>query len=353
MKMLLQRYLWFGLFFNVACAHNIQKQDNTKKDAWTWLYSRIFTESELGVHANRSQVFFLKENVPLFSQLIFSWNALRPQKGYFSFAVQVRNAQTGRWGAWHRMVDWGAAVQRSYTSKSDGVSGYDFVRLEVDEGTLADGFRIKVVAHDGVSLPLLKACAVSLTHFNNFKPEVIDQQLKSLSSVHIRNVPMMSQFALDHPKNDAICSPTSCSMLTSFLLKKPVDPLDFAQKSFDDGLGIYGSWSLNMAHAFERCNGEFLFFAARLNSFGRLHQRLKRGMPVVVSVRGPIQGGALPYRNGHLLVVVGWDSKKREVIVHDPAFKSDSETVRRYRIKDFLEAWERSRRLAYLVEEMS
>ena len=147
-----------------------------------------------------------------------------------------------------------------------------------------------------------------------------------------------------------MCSTTSCSMLVSFLMNTMVDPLDFAQHSLDSGLNAYGSWPFNVAHAFELCGGKYFFSVARLPSFRELHHHIYRGIPVVVSVRGYLQGAPKVYSNGHLLLVVGWDAKRKQVICHDPAFKKSRKTLKRYDIASFLSAWERSHRLAYIAE---
>lgn len=346
MKSMVRLYtLWLLL---LVCSVRAQ-QSNASED-WTRLYFQIFPTEQLDLLKDRTYVVFSKESINRFSQLVFSWNAIRPRTGYFSFWVQVRSANSKRWGNWHHMVDWGADFQRSYQDKTDGMAHYNHVRLEMDRGHEGDSFRIKMMRHGGARLDNIKAFAVSCSNLDLFKSETVNKQIKRLPSVHIKHVPTISQFALDHPKNDCICSPTSCSMLAGFLTQHYVDPLSFAEKSFDSGLGVYGSWPFNMAHSYEVCGGAYCFFTARLSNFASLHHRLTQGVPVVVSVRGPLQGAAAPYRSGHLMIVVGWDAKNQEVIVHDPAFKSDYDTVKRYAIADFLEAWERSRRLAYLAE---
>lgn len=317
---------------------------------WAHLFSKTFSENEMEENKEKLQLNFSKEDVQPFSQLIFSWNSFRPRKGFFSFYVSARDAQSGKWGNWHRMADWGVGVQRSYLSKSDQYSHYHFVRLELEPNSLSDAFRIKIVPNEGAQLKYIKSMAVSVANLHEFKAETINQEMLKLPSVHVQNVPMIAQFALEHPQNDSICSPTSCSMLTGFLLQRPVDPIEFASKAYDQGLGVFGSWPFNMAYAFELCDGAYRFYTARLNSFARIHQRLKAGMPVVVSVRGPLEGAERPYKNGHLLVVVGYDAKNREIIAHDPAFKTDRETEKRYPLKSFLQSWERSRRLAYVAE---
>jgi hypothetical protein len=139
-------------------------------------------------------------------------------------------------------------------------------------------------------------------------------------------------------------------MLTGFFSKKHVDPLDFGQKAFDSGLDTYGNWPFNVAHCFELCGGGHFFSVARLPSFRHLYKFLRQKKPVAVSVRGKLKGAPKIYDKGHLLLVVGWDAKKRQVICHDPAMQKNKKVVKKYDIESFLSAWERSRRLAYIAE---
>ena len=136
-------------------------------------------------------------------------------------------------------------------------------------------------------------------------------------------------------------------------MSKQIDPIDFAEKSHDKGLDKYGSWPFNMAHAFELSQGKILFAVTRLHSFKNLHDHLCKGIPVVVSVRGHIHGAPRVYHNGHLLVVIGYDSKTREVICHDPAVPDSKLVKKRYELKNFIQAWERSHRLAYLADPIT
>jgi|SRR5579872_449478 len=315
---------------------------------WVSMFHKKLTEDDLQAAVNNTLV-FTKADVPEFSQLMFSWNAMRPQKGFFTFFVQVRNSLTKKWSTWHRMIDWGAGVQRSYESKGDSFSQYVHVRLEMKR-YLADAFRIKIIAHHQASLDLLKGFAVTISNKNAFKPELLSKDIELLPSVTVKNVPRISQFALNHPDSGRICSPTSCTMLMRYLTGCVIDPIDFAEKSFDHGLGAYGSWPFNMAHAFEESEGKNWFFNTRLNSFLELHAQLSRNIPVVVSVRGSMAGAPRPYPKGHLLIVVGWDAKTQQVICHDPASETDHHTLQRYKFRDFVRAWELSHRLVYWVE---
>lgn len=321
--------------------------------AWTWMYSKKFAESPRAGNGNKKSLFFMQDNVSPFTQLIFSWNALRPKQGHFSFYVQVRDAATKKWGSWHRMVDWGKDVQRSYLSKSDGFSSYVHVRLETDNKKNADAFRIKVEPQKSAPLSLVRNVSVALSDFNNFKVESHKNVDSSLGSIHLSNIPSIAQFALEHEDKGRICSPVSCSMVVHYMTGQYKDPLDFAAGVFDVGLGVYGSWGCNMAHAFEHSDGKTHFFVRRMNTFADIHQQLVQALPVVVSIRGSLPGALKPFPHGHLMVVVGWDSNAREVLCHDPASDNHDTVFKRYPLEHFLRAWESSHRLAYIVEPMS
>lgn len=341
--------------YSVISAKNVQKNKVKNKEAqnteqWTWFHRKVFSDQEQQENTVKSHLAFAKTDLPKFNQLVFSWNALRPQKGHFTFYAQVRNPKTQKWSKWHQMAIWGAQKQKSFETDPDHMSSYHHVRLE-SKPLLSDGFAIKVEAHEGANLNQLKSFAVNLANLQLFSSEK-ENNIPGLASVIIKGVPKYCQFELDHPRNDGLCSPTSCAMLTAYLLSKQVDPIDFAEKSHDSGMDKYGSWPFNMAHAFERCEGKILYAVKRLNSFKDLHHQLAKGMPVVVSVRGQIQGAPRPYKNGHLLVVIGYDMFTKEVVCHDPAVTSSVQVRKKYPIKSFLQAWERSHRLAYCADRI-
>lgn len=320
---------------------------------WTWLNKKQFTARERLMHKQVGQAVCSSSDVPLFTQLVFSWNAFRPVYGYFSFHVRVRDAATKCWSGWHKMIDWGNGIQRSYASKADSIAQYHHVRLEVASPSKADAFAIRIESHEGADLSLVHACTVNCTDFTAFVSEVHSVESQPFSSILVHGVPVLSQFEVKHPRNDGLCSPTSCTMLTGYLLKKELDPHVFAESSFDHGLDQYGSWPFNTAHAFAACDGKVGFAVGRLNSFAGIYQRLMKGIPVVVSVRGALAGAPKTYPHGHLLVVVGYDAKVKQVLCHDPAAPTAAQAQQRYALTDFVRAWERSKRLSYLAEPMT
>ena len=318
---------------------------------WTRSYRKVFSTQEQQHYDAQSQCTFERSQVMPFSQLIFSWNAVRPASGSLIFYAQVRDKESQKWGSWHKMMSWGRTTQKSYEDKkkSGSLSSYHFVRLEVDKESLADAFRIRVEREQGAKLSLLRSFVVSVTNLTAFVPEKMNE-LQELASVVVKGVPVVSQFMLDHSQADRLCSPTSCSMVASFLGKKTISPLLFADGVYDEGLGVYGSWPFNTAQIFEALQEKVSASVVRMDSFKQLHTQLIKGMPVVVSVRGSLRGAPKSYDNGHLLVVVGWDAQRREVVCNDPAHKTHAEVRSQYLLSDFLAAWERSRRLTYLIE---
>jgi hypothetical protein len=331
-----------GILF-IACisTHDIR--------AW----SQTYTIQPLlkSVITEKNKDFYAVERTSLtpFTQLIFSWNAYRPEKGYFSFWVQGQDNSTGLWSSWHKMMVWGNGIQCSYISVPDTIAEHVHVRFEARHGKKCSGFRIKIEAHEGADLCCIQSITVNCADFTKFKAENA-QDIMYEKSVHIHGIPRKSQWRVRHPEKHRLCSPTSCAMILESLTKRKCDPAAFASFIYDAGLDSYGSWPFNTAYAFERSKGKYWYSVVRYTSFGDIYKQLLRGLPVVVSVRGMLQGAPKTYDSGHLLVVVGYDVKARAVICHDPAFERNSQTLHRYSLHNFLQAWEASRRLAYHIE---
>jgi hypothetical protein len=324
---------------------------------WTWTYNKDLVQefAHKHTHYRTRQWCWIQRTQNYFSELIFSWNALRPIRGYYSFWIRVRERNTKQWYAWHEMARWGTdaqgnILQKSFTSKHRLGTHYAHVRLEMPKSRVADAFEVKIKAHSHACLANIRGIAVNTYDFSKFVSERIPAcytRLRKLASVYLAQVPRKSQMNLKHPQYRSLCSPTSVSILLSYLLDKTIDACAVARGVFDQGLKIYGSWPFNIAHAFEVAQGSIFFQVERLHSFKTLHSLLCQGIPVIVSVRGALKGAPLHYEQGHLLVVVGWNQRFGKVLCHDPSFKSDHATAVAYDLDEFLAAWERSKRLAY------
>ncbi len=319
---------------------------------WAHIYHKIVAPRDIAVAEKDRALVFVKQDVPMFSQLLLSWNAQRPEKGHFAFFVRAHNVHTKEWGAWHRMIEWGNEKQRSFESKSDGFTKYVHVRLETEPLQLADGFCIKVVGAKGASFSRMKSLSVTVANLRTFVSENHAHVAKKCTTARIENVPKISQISIDHVDSKRICSPVSCTMLSEYVTKRKGCPVTFAINSFDKGLDSYGSWPFNIAHLYEQADGSIRCYSTRLNSFKDIHTHLMKGIPVVVSVRGSIPKAPQPYRYGHLLIVIGYDASTQDVLCHDPAKEGHHNVEQRYALKDFLQAWEASHRLAYMVEPL-
>ncbi len=314
--------------------------------SWTGHFQKIFRHPEPTKRLITISSSKEPWHVPHFRQLICSWNAHRPRRGHLRFFARVRNKATSQWLSWHKIAEWGSHTQKSFSNAAKG-SSHHFVRLELDQDLLADAFEIKVHASHGAHLKDMAMVSVTVARPESMAPESATH-FKKLPSVLI-HCPAISQFLVDHPDAHRICSPVSSTMLVSYLTGKRINPISFAEKSYDHGLKVYGNWAFNAAHAFEQVQGSHYIAVARLGSWSDLHALLQKKIPIVVSIRGELAGAPKPYPEGHLLLVIGYNNRTQEVICHDPAQPEAALVKTAYALEPFLRAWERSHRLAYIA----
>ena len=287
-----------------------------------------------------------------FTELILSWNAIRPQKGKLSFWICLKN---GRWTEWGKIAEWSSNDQKSFSSLKNPFVHIKHTRAELQKKSIATDYKIKVIAEKGAKIDLVRAVFINTVDLSKFCK---NKKLSSLSSVSIPNVPVASQWWVDHRRSKDFCSPTSISIVSKYLRSKSssiVAPKGFssevellAQNSYDSSLDIYGNWLFNVAQAYSSSKEKAFFRIERLNDFSDLHALLEKKIPVAVSIRGSIDGGAWPYNNGHFVVVTGWNKKTKKITCIDPAFRNRKEIVRHYDSSSFIDAWSRSRNLSYV-----
>jgi hypothetical protein len=315
--------------------------------------NHVITKGEL---KNRSEYIWEEPWTKPFNELIISWNAKRPKVGKYTFYVSLKN---GKWSPWKRLAEWGAGSQKTFVNTKDRFIHTKHVRVETQRKVRARGFRVKVVTKNGAPLESVKALFASLSRLNQFH---IDSFPYHFSSKLIKNVPRCSQMWVDHERCGDFCSPTSTSIIVRYLnqkmdgnKKKKYLQLrgqvkSFAKRTHDDSyLDIHGNWILNVAEAYGDTGCRAFFKTVRLNSFKELYGYLRRNIPVAVSVRGWLKGGYKNYKDGHFIVVVGWNQKKQAVLCVDPVFRNARKMLRAYRVKDFMKAWGRSKNLSYIA----
>lgn len=307
--------------------HRELTSSDTKTDTFTWQ---------------------VPETVP-FDELLVSWNAVRPSLGEYAISIKVK---CNDWSEELSYAVWAANLQRTFASESSSqqvCTNED--TIELLNGAKATGFSVKVEARNGASLAGISCLHAAFCDVQKTKAKNGDILSFSGNESIILQVPARSQMALKHTRNDSFCSPTATSALVSYLAGKDVPALDFAVHVWDEGSDIYGNWIFNIAESFERLRDPWRCYVARLDSFEPIYERLKRGIPSVVSVRGPLHGSAMPYDTGHLIAIIGYDAESKSIICIDPAFPTDAETIVRYEARDFLQAWCRRGQIAYLFEK--
>lgn len=319
----------------------------TDNQGWSTSYEILFSEKSKKKNNSLQEIYVEKMAIQSGTQLVFGWNARRPETGQFTFFVRLHNAQTGQWSSFHKVVEWGGLSQTSCSNTAE-FSKFLYARLEIDKGSTIDGFGIQVVTNEPNIIGMLDALFVTVTDFDAFVPERVSADFFKRESFCVDGVPVVSQILLMHPRASGLCSPTSCAIVASTLLGRSVDALEFADYCYDKGLDIFGNWPFSTAHLYEHVYKHAYIYPMRLASISALYDLIKKQRcPVVVSVKGTIKGGAKPYPKGHLLVVIGFDPARKKVICHDPAFREINKVRCEYDVHDFVQAWERSHRMTY------
>jgi len=278
-------------------------------------------------------------NLTPFDQLIICWNGQKPTTGSWKISVQI--FQDGTWQQAAPYMTWAGPQQGSFDIKAQDT-------IDIPKEATATGFRAIIEGVDGANLR-------ALTALHAYTKEAAAPSNEATLDQSIRlSVAPLSQIALQDPISERICSPTSTLATVRYLLNSQAsDPLTFAGSVYDKPADLYGNWVLNVAEASHLLGPNFRVYAARKVPFQTIISQLQKGIPVVVSIKGPITGGARPYLNGHLLVVTGYDPVQKRVHVMDPAFPTDQECTTSYALEDFLEAWGRRGQTAYLFERKS
>lgn len=294
-------------------------------------------------------------SLPPFTDLVASWNCTTPAGTFVELSVQVRVQGTwSRWFSYGKWADGGANVG-SVKGQRDDKALLDVDLLRVLAGS-ADAVRFKLhltrtatgTADSRFQIPgdPLTGPRVRLVAFTVSPVDPVPEPY-----VHV-DVALHVPFRAQLPIPDIgriICSPTSLAMVMHYYGHNE-DTEQVAAGARDNGAGIYGNWSYNVAYAGER---GFTAWVERCSSFEDVKEYLKRGVPVTASIRtakdDPLPGAVMPYPAGHLLVVTGLAEEDGEpyVLVNDPAAHSDDDVPRRYPLERFLPTW---RNVIYVVQ---
>jgi hypothetical protein len=294
-------------------------------------------------HLRDVQTEWIQEDCGLFNELIVTWNGKRPSSGQYLFYVKLKLES---WSPYLLYGLWGHREQASFASSIEGcpVRVYQDV-VEVSNQQKASGFAVLIVCENGASLKDLYSLHVYTNQQHAIDRSDLEERFLRLP------MPGLSQMVLSHPRAKDLCSPTSTTAVIHYLGKSSLNPVSFADLVWDQSFDIFGNWVLNLAQASSEMGPSWECWVQRLSGFSDIYERLARGDPVVVSVRGPLIGSAQPYAKGHLLVVIGYNPAPKNVLCMDPAFPLDSQTLVSYPLQDFMEAWKRRGMIAYIWQK--
>jgi len=277
-----------------------------------------------------------------FNEMLISWNALRPSSGHY--VILSRVLINNQWSPWLLYAVWGSQEQFSFHDSHPSSPVRSFQdQVEILDNQLATGFCIRVEACNGANLENFYDLYASTSNIGTPWP-TYSAPHHSISLP----VPKISQLCLPHPRSRSFCSPTSTTAVIQHLLSHhQLCPMQFANQVYDAGFDIYGNWSFNVAQAFVELGSEWHCFCARMPHIEWLWRSLQNKWPVVISIKGSLPRTFLPYKEGHLIVIRGFDAKTKQFLCMDPAFPSNDQTEVVYPWQELMQVWQNRHYLTY------
>ncbi len=297
-----------------------------------------------------------------FTELIPSWHARTP--GTSSVIVEVRGrTAAGTRSSWDTVARWAAGKKPARTSY--GVQSDDLGRLAVDtwQTSSPDGLNAWQVRFTLAKKPTAKRSpslwAVTAMASRAPADAAAATSTPPRPGVGVElDVPDYSQMIhRGHSPQwggggQAWCSPTSTAMVLGYYGRLPgagatawvgaghPDPWvdEVARRTFDHGYNGTGNWTFNTAYAARRTGAAYV---TRLTDLARAEDYLRAGIPLVASISfrgGALTGAPISTTAGHLVVITGIRANG-DVIVNDPAARTDGEVRRVYRRGEFEDAW--------------
>ncbi len=296
------------------------------------------------------------------TELIASWTARTPGNSLVEVQVRGRDA-AGRTSSWDTLARW-AATDAKVRRTSVGGQGDDLADVNVDTwqvpgGAVAWQLRVNLL-RSGSARPTLRAVGAMASRLPDVGDVATSDPGVASGKDHVvLDVPRYSQMVHSghYPQwgsgGQAWCSPTSTSMVLGHYDALPrrkayawvgddhpqpwVD--HGARSTFDHRYDGTGNWPFNTAYAAPLAGGPS--FVTRLRSLREAERLVAAGIPLVASISfgsGDLDGSPISGTNGHLLVIVGF-TRDGDVVVNDPAARTNSGVRRTYDRGQFEDVW--------------
>jgi uncharacterized protein YvpB len=296
-----------------------------------------------------------------FDLLIPSWEAKTPPNSWISLEIRVKMgdhwSRYYSFGTWRNLETKNLESAQNIEAKNASLDGQKDVDGKVSTDTLtlerpATALQYRVKGYSGRNTPPKVTWLGFTTDLQNQSKQDKSIPDKAVSDKSIwgtiLEVPQRSQMVFK--EGEGWCSPTSTSMVLAYYGVQKSVP-EVAKGVFDATYGGTGNWAFNVAYA---SSLGFRSHVARLSSMTDLERLIAAGQPIPISVgwkKGELTGAAVPSSAGHLMVVVGFD-KQGNVVVNDPAGKTDSVVRRTYDRGQLERIWlGHSGGVAYLISK--
>jgi hypothetical protein len=293
-----------------------------------------------------------------YTEAIASWNASTPTGSWIE--VQFRAQYGTRWSKWYVLGIWAAddsTIRRHSVQSqgdSDGFVAVDtFVSSAKKATTNKFQLKLRLFSANGTATPSVRNASVAYSTSATQKGTVSAGNPANWNT--LVDIPECSQMV--YPDGGEVwCSPTSTSMVLGYWSGGGEDAVSCGTRvraavagTFDWIYDGHGNWPFNTAYA---ATQGYEGYVARFTSLEKAEEYVKAGVPVVMSIawgNGDLTGADIGSTNGHLLVLVGFDSAGNP-IVNDPASPSNESVQRVYLRDEFEPLWlEASAGTVYLI----
>ena len=283
-----------------------------------------------------------------FSEAVPSWNATTPAGTWIE--AQIRARVGTRWTRWYNMGVWTSAQG---SVKRHSVSGQADSDAYVDVDTLKIGRRVtpRTATAYQLKLRLFSASRASQPSVENAAVVVSGtpttpgglQPGNPANWDTLLRVPECSQMV--YPDGGEVwCSPTSVAMVLNYWQGQSGACAAGVRAAvsgvYDRIYDGHGNWPFNAAYAYAAGRG-LEAYVTRFTSLAQAEEWVAAGVPVIMSIswrRGELAGAPVPVSNGHLVVLVGFDTRGNPII-NDPAAASNADVRRTYRRGQLEPAW--------------
>lgn len=286
-----------------------------------------------------------------FDAAIPSWSALTPPGTWLQVDLRVR-LPDGRWTPYYTMAVWAAD---SGTVRRHSVSGQDDADARVATDTLelrgertgrAVQYRLTLFTTVG-STPSVRSVSVVTSDSQRGRKGRLAPPSDRICWGRELPVPQRSQ-RIGTDEVNGWCSPTATAMVLAYW-GHSVSVAAAAEATYDHTYGGTGNWAFNTAWA---ATYGLEGFVTRLGSLVDVEAWIGADAPVIISLafgREELPGTPIESSHGHLIVVRGFTGSG-DVIVNDPAGRSDSDVRRVYDRVSLEQLWLRSSTgTAYLI----